>query len=578
VLIFAKPAVFSFSEIAGNNPMSVAIVIDNSFSMGFQDNFERAKKRAEELVESIPDGSFTIIAPLVGDEHGDENLTANRKELRGAVRNIKLSNSFTDNVARLQDIYSGLQKSPIEDKKVFLITDFQKNGWSSENFTSPWLELIDISGISEPSNHAVSDTLVNYEGGTVKIKSHVSNFSDKPVTELLTTARLGSEEVREHVDIKPQDSSIVEVGIKINQLDKPLSGSVETSHDELKIDDVRYYIEDSKSESGILIIDGDPREDSRLSETYYLARALETIYENSSTAVTILDNDSLLNEDLSIYSMLFLANVGEITPESAVEIERFVKNGGGLVIFLGNRVRAGTYNALLGKLMPGELLTLTGGNILLAPEDSEIFSKDIKEKINQISTEQIYKIRQNPGSEILIRDSEINPFLLKGNYGKGHVFVFTSTADTAWSNFSITPVFLPIIKRILELPDIEKNNKRHYFVNESVNIEVPDDSGATAIKNPAGLEYELKRGTSEFAETRLPGIYTVIADGEPSYNFAVNIDPAESDLEKISAQSIEKDKGQEGIFVKVFREIWSYFLWGAVALFISESAFRAIFT
>ena len=291
-----------------------------------------------------------------------------------------------------------------------------------------------------------------------------------------------------------------------------------------------------------------------------------------------MDNDSLLNEDLSKYSMLFLANVGEITPESAVEIERFVKNGGGLVIFLGNRVRAGTYNALIGKLMPGELLTLADGNVLLPPEDSEIFSKDIKEKVNQISIEQMYKIRQNPDSEILIRDSEINPFLLKGNYGKGYVFLFTSTADTAWSNFSITPVFLPIIKRILELPDIEKNNKRQYFVNESVNIEVPDDSGAIIIKTPSGLEYELKRGTSEFAETRLPGIYTVVSDGEPSYNFAVNIDPAESDLEKISAQSIEKDAEQEGIFVKVFREIWSYFLWGAVALFISESAFRAIFS
>ena len=47
VLVFAKPAVFSFSKNTDSSPKSIAIVIDNSFSMGYEDNFARAKKKLE---------------------------------------------------------------------------------------------------------------------------------------------------------------------------------------------------------------------------------------------------------------------------------------------------------------------------------------------------------------------------------------------------------------------------------------------------------------------------------------------------------------------------------------------------
>ncbi len=80
VLIFAKPAVFSFSEKVDNTPKSIAIVVDNSFSMGYDNNFEKARNKAQDMIDSIADGSFSIIAPLVAVNQKEEVTIQDRIE------------------------------------------------------------------------------------------------------------------------------------------------------------------------------------------------------------------------------------------------------------------------------------------------------------------------------------------------------------------------------------------------------------------------------------------------------------------------------------------------------------------
>ncbi len=578
VLIFAKPAVFSFSQKMDKTPVSVAIVIDNSFSMGYEDNFKRAQDKAQDMIGSLPDGSFAFITALIPDNYNESHLLENTRLLRKSINEIELSFSFTDNEERLQDIFSYLQNAPTEKKIVALITDFQKNGWSNEDVRKPWLELIDISNGTNSPNHAVSGIDLNYINDSIRVVSRVSNFSNDIVAELLTTTQLGKQEIREFIDIDPQNSNALEASFTNYDILLPGSGSVQTTHDKLKADDVRYFISNYKEESRILIVDGDPREDSRLSETYYLARALETISENAATNITILDNNSILNKDLSDYQLVYLANVGEITPSFAKELEKFVNDGGTVVIFLGNRVSMGSYNALLKNILPGELLSLKEDNLSLIPSSTSIFPKDITDRTDQIRVEKLFNISIHPESEVLFKTTDDSPFLIKKELGKGNVFMFSSTADTSWNNFSITPVFLPVIKMIHDLPNIKKNKSRHYFVGEPVKIETIEENDSTVIVDPRGKELKVNIESGEFQNTWLPGIYRVETDSKLNYSFAVNVDPRESNLEKISIPSIESSPEQTRDLVKVFKEIWRYFLWGVIALFVSEAAFRGIFS
>lgn len=577
VLIFAKPAVFSFSQKTDTSPLTIAVVIDNSFSMGYGNNFNHAKNKALEIIESMPDGSFVLISPLISLDEKDPILSAKISLLNKSIKELELSNNFTNNEKKLLDIFSQIQSAPNEKKIVTFITDFQKNGWNSEDFKRDWLELIDISPDSSTDNHAVSATDLYYAEDSIKVRSEISNFSDTKVTDLLTITKLDSEEISEYVSIEPETLNTSEVSFINKEISQSDTGLVTTTNDKLRVDDTRYFLSIENEDSKILIVDGDPREDSRLSETYYLARALETLSENSSTNITILDNDSVFSEDLSAYNIIYLANVGEITPKFSKELERFVNDGGTTVFFLGNRVRPASYNTLLKNLIPGELQTIVEDNFILSLNNLEIFSKDITNKISQINVEKLFQTNPLTESEVLIQSSNNSPFLLKKDYGQGSSFMFTSSSDTTWTNFSITPVFLPIIKKILDLENIERNNSRHFLVGDTINIQITDSSKQTVVIDPDGQKFQLDSGSSEFNQTNLPGIYNVKSDGEFMYEFAVNIDPKESNLEKIPTPSLQKEPETKGDLVKVFKEIWRYFLWGALALFVSEAACRGIF-
>ncbi|MCK5256672.1 MAG: BatA domain-containing protein, partial [Deltaproteobacteria bacterium] len=123
VLVFAKPAVFSFSTAQDNTPKSQAIVVDNSFSMGYGNNFSRALSKTQDLIDSLPDGSSAFITSLVPDNKQEPPLIQDKTLLKKALKEIEISNTFTENEKRLQDIYTKLQKAPSERKGVTLITD-----------------------------------------------------------------------------------------------------------------------------------------------------------------------------------------------------------------------------------------------------------------------------------------------------------------------------------------------------------------------------------------------------------------------------------------------------------------------
>ncbi len=577
VLIFAKPAVFSFSAKTDNTPKSIAIVIDNSFSMGYENNFENAQKKAKDIIDLIPDGSFTLVAPLVINNEEEKVTIQQIGSLKRDVQDIKLSNSYTNNNKRLLDIYSKLQKTPNETKELIFITDLQQNGWQNKEFEFPWLEIIDISARSENPNHAVTDIDVDYNERSIRLQSTISNFSDDTVTELLTKTTLDDNEIRENVDIRPNDSIRIEVNFR-NPDNLNSTGSVETKNDKIKVDDIRYFISDGVGENPKnLVVDGDPREDSRLSETYYLTQALETISETTGTQVTIIDNGAFLSEELSKYGVIYLANVGDITPRAAKELENFVVNGGTAVIFLGNSIRASSYNTLLKTILPVEIQSIYESNASLSTNNSRVFSKEISNKISQIQIEKLFNSTAVPEAEVLIYTSDESPFLVTKQYGIGNTFIFTSTVDTSWNNLSITPVFLPIIKKIYDIPTLKKNKGRHYLVNDVVKIDSNNEGKKLVVIDPLGDKHNIGSNSDEFKQTMIPGIYTVVSGGEFSYKFAVNIDPRESNLEKLPKLSEENELVQQASIVKVFKEIWRYFLWGVIALFVSESLCRAIF-
>ena len=433
VLVFAKPALFSFAPAGSDNPRALAIVIDNSFSMGYGDNFERALEKARELADTLPDGSFGLVAPLVGADGARLSPSSDIGVLRESTAHIKLSSSFTDNEKRLEEAYAALDSAPNASKEVVFITDLQKNGWQNEKIDRDWLDIIDVSKEAAPANHAVTGIDASYGKDAVTLGLSVSCFSDKPEEQLLASVSAGGEELSAYLDIPPGGTVLNEFTIpgEIISGDKPpggsedrpfgndrgasKDGSAQVPSDMLALDDTRYFVLSDRDDFNVLIVDGDPREDARLSETYYLARAAETISEVSGAHITVRDNDSLIGEKLSGYDLVFLANVGDVTEGIAKELSAFTARGGTLVIFLGERVRASSYNALLKDLLPAELIAEEDRETSIVPGPDPFFPKEVEERLSQAGVRKYIKIAPLPGAEVLLGLENGDPFMIKKN-------------------------------------------------------------------------------------------------------------------------------------------------------------------
>ncbi len=574
---FSKPAVFSFSTVGVRDVRSVAIVIDNSFSMGYGDNFKKAKSRAEKLIESLPDGNFGAVFPLIPTDDTISQITRDRRKMIEDLNNLKLSYTFADNERRLNEIYNFIGSAPNQKKELIFFTDLQRTGWMGDEFRREWFLPVDVaSGLEE--NRAVSGVDFKDKGDSLEISVKVSNYSKNPIKDLLVTVFLGDKEIKGFLRIEGGKEQIKDIIVPKDTLPQgEILGKVEISHDNLDVDDVRYFVIPQNKKPRVLIVDGDPREDARLSESYYLARAVETISEILPLNLTIKDNDSFLDEKLKEYNLIFLANVGDIAPQKAHEIEEFLKDGGVVVVFLGDRVRGDLYNALFRNVLPVEIGTISDGDYSLSVHELNKFTEGINEKFGQVKVKKLFSLRPAKDASIILDASSNSPFCIQGKVEKGSIFLFASTGDTAWSNFPLTPVFLPIIKKIFDLPFSAESQRRNFIVGEPVEIGFRDGVGQLKIRTPLGEELKVYKEDPKFRKTLTPGIYTVKQDENASYNFSVNIDPKESNLERISLKTVAPRYGAENGLTKVFKEIWNYFLWGVIALFISESVLRILY-
>ena len=572
-LVFSKPTVFSFSSMDLEGAKSVAIVVDNSFSMGYGDNFKIAKKKAEGLIDSLADGSFGVVFPLVSNDYMAPEIRQDMKKMKDDLDDLKLSYSFADNARRLEEIFSHLQKAPIEDKEVILITDLQKNGWNWENFQREWLTTVDVNPGVEVGNRAISAIDFNEQDDAIKIAVKVSNHSSIPVNNLLATVSLSDQMINGFFEIEPRGEAIKEFIFPKEKLSGPeIQGKVEISPDNLKVDDVRYFVLPQTARLHVLIVDGDPREDGRLSETYYLARAVETISEIMALDMVVEDNDAFLEDDLGKYKMLFLANVGDITAQKSQEIEKFVADGGAVVIFPGDRVKSGVYNTLF-RILPAELGAVLDENYSRINVSS---LEKINKKFNEIVIRRLFSLRPFKDSRVIMSVPDNSPFFIKKEIGNGSIFLFASTADTSWSNFPITPVFLPTIKEIFDVTQKVRSTRSNLVVGDEVQTEFSKIVNGAKVLTPTGETLKLPQENNRVIRNLVPGIYRVEESGNSSHWLSVNTDPRESDLTKIPLKTVSAQEDVNNGLIKVFNEIWVYFFWGFIALFISESVYRAL--
>jgi hypothetical protein len=110
----------------------VVILLDRSYSMGYGDHWQRAVQAAREVVDGLRAGDrATLVLFDTGAEVVEES-TASPGVLRSALSRVEPGARATRYAPALQYAQRVLSGSPLGQREITLISDFQRNAWDAE--------------------------------------------------------------------------------------------------------------------------------------------------------------------------------------------------------------------------------------------------------------------------------------------------------------------------------------------------------------------------------------------------------------------------------------------------------------
>jgi hypothetical protein len=379
--------------------------------------------------------------------------------------------------------------------------------------------------------------------------------------------------------------------------------TVELPADGLRVDDRRLAVLPVIRAMQILIVNGEAAADPYQDEVYLLATALRPEGPQfSGNEVTIIEEQDLAGTDLSTFHLVILANVFQLTDDAAGRLEEYAANGGGLAVFLGDQVDAGWYNRLLYRqgagLLPAALAEVrtapadTAGASVGGPaanhpvmqrfagEDAAFFSGIRVRRWLQCVPEgegETSALATRPGenqaeatgdadergpARVLLRveNADRDPLILERAFGKGRVWLITTSADKEWTNWPERPTYVVLMLEMAQHLARPATGGDEVLVGETIGLVLdPARHQPTAtLKTPAypdepaiRLDAQPDPTTGlpqlEWARTDLPGIYQfelVETSGLVTRrHVAVNVDPSESDLRRVDRTTLMASAG-----------------------------------
>lgn len=386
---------------SASGPISVAVVIDTSPSMGYKyhnvTRLEAAKEMALWLMDRLPVGSqIAIVNNDSGVRLNQDRLSANRQLDRTIVEG-----KATNLVQRISASIDELRKSELERREIYVLTDLSGTAWRDTDVSdlptklarneegkgiageNILLQIIDVSvPIDEIRNWSLGNFKLSQQsttpGGQVTISAELQSAKGSGKAPQLTV-----ELIAETIDRSTQDRDgkpVTKSGVVDRQLfEVPDGGSIPIQmnlkelpegtkqaelrlafSDPLECDNVVYITVEARTQGQTLVV-CDDNKDGQL-----VGLLIDPSSENSGDTIAErmhkLSTSSELEEmDITRFSSIVLYNPGSMPANLVDRLDSWVEQGGGLMIVLASSF--GSAELLMAspiaKLLPGKITRLT---------------------------------------------------------------------------------------------------------------------------------------------------------------------------------------------------------------------------
>jgi hypothetical protein len=475
VLLLANPIFQTGAGLfAGGGSVSLVVLLDNSLSMtwsGDGSGFKQAKEAARVLVASLNDGDRAALIPTNISGKEAFRLKEEKEVLLRDLQAIEIADGTANFTAALDQAYQ-LLNAPAGQKEIRLITDLGLTGWDQFSIAalkqydpSIPIKTIHISAKQKPLNGAVKEVKLGGEGVGVnlplQIEAVLANFGASEIKDLLVQLNIDGETKEQKLATLPPrgeasvnfQSRLVKSGAHMGEITIKKEGFAGNPR-------TRFALH-AQDKLNVLVVDGDPQTALVRSETFFLTRALNPVGDQNASLYlpTVIIADGLAAAALESYQVVVLCNVAALSDAVVQKLRNYLSQGGGLLVFGGDRLQLDNYNQKLAQALPAQLREKK-----LAPEASaeKIGKIDVGHPALQNFTDAILKESLNSsrvwgyfrgdgaGKSALIALANGDPLVLEQKAGAGRVIFVATSADRDWTDLPVKTAYLPLIQALTD--------------------------------------------------------------------------------------------------------------------------------
>jgi hypothetical protein len=600
---FAMPMIRTkdFGNLLGRAARDVAIVIDASYSMEYKIGQQKVWNQATDLAASIIEGlsekdRFCVylacdqVIPIC------EQLTNKKEETAARLRALPLpqgsSQLYPATMAALGAMDQDVSRT---ERELHIISDHQLLPWArfkktesggqstNEPATPPpeskegvWdpskvkestICFVSLLGAPDPENAAPIDVELEPRLITADTPCQATVRFLRSGPKLETAASI-------FIDEKEIGRRAVTLGDGIANETKfmiPPPGPgihrvrVETPDDSLAVDNTFYFLIRVREKLPALCVG--PKD-----STLFLRAALSTALGGISAIESkVIAPEELAGTPLSSYACIFLCNSLSLAGQEIKRLERYVAAGGLLVVFPGDSGAVSDYGAW--TCLPAVPTTIM--DVPLAerkrslnwdkPQHPVVWGLKEGATAPSIAIKRQLKCETlEEKAETLISTGAGYPFLMIRPSGRGATMLFTVSADRSWSDFPLSPFYLPLAHQLIQYAAGVGAGVPYLWSADSLALEefLPEATHTSVLKNPDGKPVSIRTAvvegeTQAYAEgLAAPGIYRLSQPGRTGDTpaLAINLRRGESDLTPVKQEDIPSLLGLKTLQVATGKE------------------------
>jgi hypothetical protein len=610
VLAFARPTCRR-SDAGGSAGAhtSAVIILDNSYSMARQTQgqslHELAGKTVTHLLPLFHEGDELFLVSSTDTLAEPARLAFHDPDrLQQAVVQLSLDARQTDFVAAIRFGDHILRQAKNVNKELYLIADMQRSGFGNDSLAAPSASIRRFALPIQAKNIGnLSCQLVKLRS-TILQKDHVlegeaviRNTGHLPQNKLLQIFINQKQVAQSTVQVEAGGSATVPWRCVLEQ--SGFMSGYGLLEDDDWLQDNRFYFSfyvPDRIRTGLV--------GAETPDGYFLQLALQPNRQATFLYdVVPISADQLAFQRLDDQDVLVLCNVKSLSGAAMEWVENFSALGNGVVVVLGPQIDIAAYNRefhqrlgmpilrdVMGSLRPPQPTFTLGAADLQHPLFEGLFETPAA-RFGDPAFHWAIKITPSEAMTTIIPFSSGDPFLIEWQHGAARLLAFASGFQEEVSDLPYRAIFAPLLHRSISFVHSKsKFNSDSLYTGARLRFQVPSEllAATLTLQRPdqrserlTAVSQGIQGHWLSYSATDTPGIYQLVSPQNILTQWAVNMPPAERELEPLDAASLEKRFAMRTLepaasLAQAIREqrsgkeLWSYFIWAALLLLCVE--------